>query len=29
VVLCRHLDKLPDERLSQRKDAERVTHVAK
>jgi uncharacterized protein (TIGR03089 family) len=28
VVLCRHLDRLPDERLAQRKDAERVTHVA-
>ncbi|MEE4544246.1 TIGR03089 family protein [Streptomyces sp. V4-01] len=28
VVLCRHLDRLPEERLAQRKDAERVTHVA-
>lgn len=27
VVLCRHLDRLPEERLAQRRDAERVTHV--
>ena len=28
VVLCRHPDQLPDERLAKRKDAERVTHTA-
>ena len=28
VVLCRHLDRLPAEKLAQRQDAERVTHTA-